>query len=628
MCGIFGRVFAEPLSGQALDKQRRLATRAADSLRHRGPDDFGLWANSRCVLSHRRLKVLDLTDRAAQPMTTSDGSVVLVFNGEIYNHRALRRTLESSGYQFRSTGDTEVVLAAYRQWGDDCIRHLDGMFALALWDNSRHRLFMARDRVGKKPLFYHVAPDGTLTFGSEIKALSVAGVPLKVQLRGLASFMNRGFVPFPETIYEGICELRPACHVAIQHGQVTEQQPYWRPTFRSGPAHSFPSVVRDVRRLVTQAVQRRLVSDVPVGLFLSGGIDSTVIAALAVKLAGPIETFTLGFEQNPDFDERRMARITANRLGTRHHEMVLGPNALNRIPALIRLHDMPFVDSSALATHGVAELASDHATVLLGGDGGDEIFGGYQRMWAAARSETIPQSLRAILSQALSFLPVGTPRSLRSRLRRFGDALPLPLLDRLQAWQNPARLRSDQFLRSRILQDTQPDHARLDPDFLETSDDALDQVMAFNFSTYLPHDLLVKADRCTMAWGLELRSPLLDTAVISHLARVPGTYKFCCGVTKPLLRLAFADLIPPSLLLLPKRGFGLPLADWFRSSMRPFVTERLFPSQARIYQILRPEAVSDLLAKHQRGSVNAEHAIFTLLTMEQWLWDLPVEMPT
>ncbi len=609
MCGIYARFTRKALHGQELEAEVSAAMRAAQTLLPRGPDDSAVWHGRHVILAHTRLAVLDPSSRAAQPMLSPDGRLCLVFNGEIYNHRELRESLESH-WTFRSTGDTEVLLAAYHRWGPDCVSRLQGMFAFALWDEFRGHLLLARDRLGKKPLFWMPLPHG-LAAASEIKALRpwIRGL----NQRGLASLLAYGFVPTPHTLYRGVFELPPA-HVLLVtlDGRETTRR-YWRVQFGTGGV--LPRT-QEIREVFLKAVEARLQSDVPVGILLSGGLDSALVAAVIRRHLGhTLPSFTAGFPEDPRFDERRAAARTARTLGLPHETVAVRPQSLPELlPALVQAHDGPFADSSALAFHAVCRLARTQVTVALTGDGGDELFSGYHRLLAAAVTERLP---RAAWSRTLPILRAleGLPaheRTFFARLARLLRHAHLPLEERLVRWQHPGSLPPDRFL------DDPAEPYPLPPTSGPT---ALDRAAQFNLDFYLPQDLLVKADRASMAVGLEVRSPFLDERLLEAIAGLPALVRTTPGYPKLLLRLLFADLLPPHLWPPRKQGFGLPLEAWFRGALRSYVTGRLSHRTHPTYRVLRYEPVARLLAAFFAGRPNLAHKVWLLLTLAIWTED-------
>jgi asparagine synthase (glutamine-hydrolysing) len=615
MCGVFGAIGgAEGMRAEPI----------VAALQHRGPDAHGVFRGTDALLVHTRLRIIDLSEAAAQPMAGCTPAVQLVFNGEIYNHRALRAELEARGHRFRSHGDSEAIVHGYEEWGAGVVDRIDGMFALGVWDASSRTLLLARDRTGKKPLFYTVSPDGQrLRFASEVKALVAAGHEDALDPAALPMLLSWGYVPAPATIHRGVRSLSPAARLEFRPGRgEPREEIYWRPTFLDPPlAVGFDEARAGVRERVIAAVQRRLESDVPLGAFLSGGIDSTIIVGVMSRLLGRrVRTFSIGFGGDPAFDESAAARETARLFGTEHTEFQLEPPSMALLDELVRLHDGPFADSSALPTHAVARLTRQHVTVALSGDGGDELFAGYLRFLAAEAAERIPAPLRRGLGSLAHLLPDGRPvHSLDARARRFLGAAALPLADRVTRWNSSFAFDLRALLR--------PDVARsLDLDgpldwqrnFFQGRGTALARLLEHNFRTYLAYDLQTKVDRCTAGVALEVRSPFLDTALVEYAGRLPDRFRRRGTRTKHVLRAAFADLIPPAIARRPKRGFAVPLARWLRGELRADLSDTL-SGRARVNDLLQRNMVQRLIDEHLAGRADRSAQLFTLLTLERWL---------
>jgi asparagine synthase (glutamine-hydrolysing) len=617
MCGIFGAIGRLP--DGALD-------RVSLALRHRGPDSEGRFVDGEVALLHRRLKIIDLSDAASQPMANEDGSVQVVFNGEIYNHRALRPLLEGK-HRFRSRSDTEVIVHGYEEWGDEVVDRLDGMFAFAVWDRTRRRLLLARDRTGKKPLFFSAGGD-TFRFGSSIASLHASGLPEGIAVEPLPLYLAYGFVPPPATLHAGVLQLPPASRLVYEPGREPRIDEYWRPHFGEGtPAFSYEDASLEVRKRVTSAVEHRLESDVPLGAFLSGGIDSTIIVGTMARLmGGRVRTFSIGFSGDARYDETAYARIAARAFGTEHTEFTLEPSSFELVETLVQHHDGPFGDSSAIPTYVVAGLTRKHVTVALTGDGGDELFCGYSRFLAAEAAEKIPQALRGLASRLSTHLPAASSeRSLLGRARRFLQASSLPIADRLARWNSffpepAALLRAD--LRATLADPAGAPLAWQRSMFgLGHGRTVLARVLEHNFRTYLPFDLLVKADRTSMAHGLETRSPFLDTQLIEYVSRLPPSYLRRGADTKRILKHAFADLLPVEIRRRGKMGFGVPLGTWFRNDLREYLHDRV-GTGARLDAYLDRRAVDRLLDEHHRGAADHGQKLWALLTLEVWLRSL------
>lgn len=620
MCGIAG---VATLGPHAAPPTREDALAMAGRIRHRGPDGQAAWVSptGRCALGHARLKVIDL-ETGDQPMANEDGSVHVVFNGEIYNFHALRSELEAAGHRFRTRSDTEVLVHGWEAWGEGLPERLDGMFAFAVWDEATGTLFLARDRAGKKPLFWTRVGD-RFAFASEVKALlTLPWVPDEVDEGALPYYLAYGYVPAPRTFYQGIEKIPPATCMTVRAGDVATRR-YWRLDWR--PVHAGLSVeeaVTQVRSLLGDAVERRLVADVPLGAFLSGGIDSTLVVGLMrERIEGPLRTFSLGFADDATYDETPFARQVASRFGTEHTEFMVEAHAVALIDDLVDAYDEPFGDSSAIPTSIVSRLTREHVTVALTGDGGDELFCGYPRFLGMAVAERLPSPLVALGNAVGNVLPHHSDfRHPLRRFQRFFAAAALAPEERMLRWIGYLP-EMEPFLRADV---AIPSRADLTESFRVAwgrhgDQSAVTRAMALNFETYLPEDLLVKADRSSMTHGLELRSPFLDTALMEFAAGLPDRFRHRGKTLKWLLKRAFPDLLPPQIAARGKWGFGVPLPVWFRTHWKPIFEARVLAPDARLNRWLRPDAVAALWAEHQSGKVDHGHALWALLTLESWL---------
>ncbi|MGI9540224.1 MAG: asparagine synthase (glutamine-hydrolyzing), partial [Miltoncostaeaceae bacterium] len=554
-----------------------------------------------------------------------DGTIAVTFNGEIYNFMDLRRELVARGHVFRSDGDSEVIVHGYEEWGDDVVVRLDGMFALAIADERHRRTLLARDRTGKKPLYYST-DGGRLTFASEIKALRLAPwVDTSADLTRLPEFMTYGYVPAPHTMFAGVREVPAGCRLVADQSGVGEALPYWDwPTDLAGAATvSAEDLQASLRVLLSRAVERRMVSDVPLGALLSGGVDSSVVVALMSQLADdPIHTFSIGFPDDDSFDERSHARLVADRFGTVHTEFEVSADAMVLLDTLMWHHDQPFHDSSAVPTYLVSKLAREHVTVVLNGDGGDEVFGGYERFSAAAVAGRVPSAGAAVARRLAGLLPRDEGyHSLRRRADRFLDKADRPVEERYQSWIS---VFDDELLADSLERPAAGDVSEAMGRWYSRAAELpeLDRILYANFKTYLPGDLAVKMDRMSMAHGLETRSPFLDTAVVERLARVPARRKVGLRRVKPLLRESCRDLLPDAIWNRRKHGFGVPVGAWFRGPLAKVVHDELLAADARSASAVRPEFVRRVWDEHLRGDHDHGPRLWTLLTLERWLRDL------
>ena len=617
MCGICGDV------DLAAAPDAEGVRRAARAIAHRGPDAEGFYFEGAAALGHRRLAILDL-ESGDQPMVR-DG-VALAFNGEAYDFAALREELRGKGHPFTTRSDTEVVLRAYLEWGEEFAERVHGMFALAIWDSRRRKLVLARDRLGKKPVYYFVR-GSRIVFGSELKALLAHGaVPVELDPEALVQYLACEYVPAPGTILRDVRKL-PAAHVAVLDERGFRLRRYWRvPPPAKEPIGS-EEAARELIRLLDGAVAKRLVADVPVGVFLSGGIDSTSIAALAVRHKRPLQTFSIGFLEE-SFDESPWAQLAAARLGTEHvSEKFSGQDCLDLIPAAAAQLDEPFADPSFLPTLLLSRFTRRHVKVALAGDGGDELFAGYDPFLAhrpAALVARAPKALRAALRMFARGLPASSRNmSLDFRLKQF-----LRGVDASPSLRHASWIAS--FLPGEIAAILRPELRPLaSPEvaFRQVLDDAatggvppgsLDEALRYYLTRYLADDILVKADRASMAASLELRAPYLDTAVVEFAARLPWHLKVTLTRTKVILKRALRGVVPAEILRRPKKGFGIPVAAWIRGPLRPLFEEMLSERALRDAGVFDPASVRALLRTHLEGRADLRKPLWTLLMFQLW----------
>jgi asparagine synthase (glutamine-hydrolysing) len=590
-----------------------------DALVHRGPDSGGVTSLGRCVLGHRRLRVVDL-ETGEQPVTNETGDVVAVFNGELYDFADVRRDLAARGHEVPGTGDTAVIPHVYEERGVDFPAELSGMFAIALWDAARERLVLARDRVGKKPLHYVTLPDGSLAFASELKALLLLpGIRRELDPAALDEYLALQYVQGPETGVGGIRRLMPG-HVLVWESGAIETRAFWE--LRAQPRDlTDDEWLALVREEVTAAVRRRLVSDVPLGALLSGGIDSTIVVGLMAQETGePVRTFTVGVD-DPRYDERSHARLAASAFGTVHEELVVEPNPVELVSRLATFLDEPLGDEAILPTFLISEVARRHVTVALTGDGGDESFAGYERYAAMGLARTVGRIplLPGLAARALRALPSGSaPRSTPARAARLLETAALPAAKRYGALVEvfPAELRGELYEDDFIAAfgEAHPAAALLGEPPLQ----GIAGLQLLDARTYLPDDLLVKADRASMANSLELRSPLLDHRVLELGLSLPDSLRFSGRRGKVALRRAFAHLIPDELAARGKTGFGIPLGAWFRGPLRELAGDVLLGQRTRMRGQLRHAAVERLLNEHLREERDHGHRLWCLLVLELW----------
>jgi len=619
MCGIAGII---QFDGAPIP--RGLASEMGAALCHRGPDDGGVVClpketsraetRARVALVSRRLSIIDVAG-GHQPISNEDGTIWTVLNGEIYNFVELRTRLEGYGHRFATRSDTEVIVHAYEQWGDDCLNQLDGMFALAVWDASAERLLLARDRFGKKPLLYF--DDGSrIAFASEFQALlCVPGVPRDVDTDALSSYLAYMAVPAPRTIYTRIRKVPPA-HSVTRDRVAVRARRYWSLAFRPKVHIDEDAAVEQVQYLLRAAVRKRLVGEVPLGAFLSGGVDSSAVVAVMAEVSDrPVKTFSIGFEQS-DYDELPHARRVAEAFGCEHHEFTVTPSAVDVLPDMVRHFGEPFADSSAIPSWHLARLTRGQVTVALSGDGGDEVFAGYGRHRAndlAERWSGVPGPVRRsaeMIGRSRLFANVGG-----SRLARFASAAARTRAERYRLW---AGVFSGDMVGA--LSDTIPaDEQSVPEEFGHVADlDAVDAMLAVDSRLYLPSDLLVKVDITSMAHSLEVRSPLLDTDLAEFVASLPSGVKLRRLTTKHLLKRAVAGRVPARNVRRSKRGFTVPIAEWLRRDLRSFLCDHVQPSRLAQAGIIRQRALDRLVADHLSRRADHAHHLWALLMLELW----------
>jgi asparagine synthase (glutamine-hydrolysing) len=600
-----------------------LVRRMCDVIVHRGPDGDGFHYDRHAALGMRRLAIIDLTT-GDQPVYNENRQVVAVFNGEIYNFAELRQDLSRRGHRLHGTGDSECLVHLYEEYGTEMVHRLRGMFAFAVWDRDRQRLVLARDRVGKKPLYWR--SDGTsIWFGSELKSLAQdPGMPRELDPVALHHYLTYQYVPAPLSIYKGVSKLPPGHLLVWERGTVNVHR-YWELDSTPRPLEDGRGAEERLRELLLEATRVRMVSERPIGAFLSGGVDSSaVVAAMARQSAERIRTFCIGFEENR-YDERHKARMVAERYGTDHHELVVTSNLLDVLPRIAWHFDEPFADSSAVPSFYVAQLSRKHVTVALNGDGGDECFGGYQRYILMGKARWIPPMPQALamassrLGDVIAERSIGGSRSRRlGRFIQFAAEHPSRRYGRLMSTFTPqqkAEIYTDEL--RELLAGT--DSCRLLDEAFERSPAGTDlgRVLDVDIATYLPGDLLVKVDITAMANALETRSPFLDHHLMEWAAGLPARMKIRNGQTKLLLKQALVPWLPKEILAYPKQGFGVPLAAWLRGELRELAFDMLTDDTARSRGLFRPAAVRGLLQRHIDGADHGSR-LWALLQFELW----------
>lgn len=623
MCGISGKLNFDPTQGV----EKELICQMTGLLQHRGPDDEGVWVNGSIGLGHRRLAIVDLSPTGHQPMSNEDGTIWLTFNGEIYNHLELRANLENRGHRYRGNSDTETIIHLYEEYGRDCVKHLRGMFAFALWDEQKRCLLLARDRLGQKPLLYAQTTKG-LTFASEFKAiLQDSAVPRQVDEMVLHHYLSYGYIPAPMTAFQHICKLPPASTLIWKDGEIDIER-YWQLRYTPKLTLTEAEAEEQLLSLLREAVQLRLMSEVPLGVFLSGGVDSSAIVALmAETMAEPVKTFSIGFDDQ-SFSELDYARQIAEQYATDHHEFVVTPNALSVLPELVWAYGEPYADSSAVPTYYVSREAGQYVTVVLNGDGGDEAFAGYDRYRAArlaAYYMKMPRWMHErIIASIVRHLPETTRRKdVLRRVKRFvlamDDATPerryarwITLLSNL----DKSRLYTSDF---KAQTSTVDSLAILEQCFaLADSPDFIERSQFVDSHIYLPDDLLVKIDIATMIHSLEGRSPFLDHKLAEFAACLPIKYKLRGQVTKYILKRALRNHLSDTILNREKQGFRAPVGGWFRHELRQVAYDVLLDQHSLSRGFFDKAALHTLLDEHVSGQANHWQRLWGLLVLELW----------
>jgi asparagine synthase (glutamine-hydrolysing) len=644
MCGICGEI---DFCHKSINPE--VTRRMCDVLAHRGPDDEGIVfikgnrhvevkKSSKLLkeengfevgLGHRRLAIIDLSSAAHQPMFNEDGTIWIVYNGEIYNFQEIKREIEKKGHLFKSRSDTEVILHAYEEWDVECLKYFRGMFAFAIWDSNRKRLFLARDRLGKKPLVYWVG-NRRFIFASEIKAiLQAPDIERKVNIIGLHHYLTYQYVPSPDTIFEGIKKLPPAHYLLYDGSGNLKIERYWKLNFISNPnacKNQFELCDR-IRAGLEESIKLRLISDVPLGAFLSGGVDSSIIVGMMAKLsAKPVKTFSIGFEEK-DFDELSYARLVSKHFATEHHEFVVRPNAIEILPKLVWHYNEPFADSSAIPTYYLSNMTKDFVKVVLTGDAGDENFAGYPRYlrskWVALFTK-IPEKVRRDLIP--SFLRIFSSLHWREKtFNRLADFMELLSFDQARNYAEQIKIfnakEKNKIYTKEMAHCLEADDSLnfLSEKYKEIeTNDLLDKLLYVDINSYLPEDLLVKMDIATMTNSLEARVPFLDHKFMELVAGIPSRLKLKGSMTKFILKKAYSDFLPEAILKRKKMGFGVPISRWIRNELRNYVYEVLLDSKTLNRGYFKKEGIKCLLEEHMALRYDHSAKIWALLFLEIW----------
>jgi asparagine synthase (glutamine-hydrolysing) len=612
ICGVFNLQSGEPVS-------RDLLAQMTDLISHRGPDESGIYLDGPVGLGSTRLSIIDLSN-GHQPMSNEKGDIWIVFNGEIWNYQALRKELLEKGHQFRTHSDTETIIHAYEEYGADCIAHLNGMFGLAIWDPSCKRLLLARDRVGKKPLYYALV-DGNLLFASEIKSLLChPQVKRKVDVQALADFLSVRYVPGPATLFATISKVLPGHMVLFEHGELKEQC-YWDFTFGKTEHHPVEEYIQGIRQHLKRAVEERMMADVPLGAMLSGGVDSSIITGTMSQLMDePVKTFSVGFDV-PEYSELPFARLVSQHFGTEHHDLLVKCSDLSAYWPLLTWHrDEPVSEPSDLGVYLISKLAREHVKVVLSGEGGDELFAGYPKYivdWLARYYQILPRPIRdQVIAPLLERLPYNM-RKLKMAARALSQPAPERWMNWFGVFNGPLKNNLlSESTKARIAGDSSQAFRR----WLEQNPqrDDLSSMLYLDTKIWLPDNLLMKGDKMTMAASLEARIPFLDYRLIEFASAIPSNIKVKPFQAKYLLKRAYADFLPEPILTRKKMGFNVPISIWFRGEQRNLITRLLLSERARSRGFLNSEFVASILRDHLEGRTQYGNQLFILASLELW----------
>jgi asparagine synthase (glutamine-hydrolysing) len=620
MCGIAG--FINKDKNSPVGDREILLDKMCKVITHRGPDEQGTTVEGRAALGMRRLSIIDLKS-GQQPIYNADGSKFIVFNGEIYNYRQLKSELESRGLKFKTNSDTETIIHAYEEYGTDCLEKLRGMFAFAIWDSREESLFIARDRVGKKPLFYSLLPNGEFVFGSELKSLLTHGkISKEIDYVALDAYLTFGYVPENHCIFKDVKKLAPGSFLIFKNGEIKIEK-YWDFKYREiVEVKTEAEYIERLREEIKDAVKVRLISEVPLGAFLSGGVDSSAIVGMMSQILDkPVKTFSIGFNED-SFDELKYARIAAKHFKTDHHEFIVTPDLVDVIDDLVWHFDEPFADSSALPTYMVSKMARDFVTVVLSGDGGDELFAGYTRYVIDRKRSgigSLPKALRKGIFQPISkALPHG------AKGKNYLYNISLDALDRYIDSISHFGLMNKRSLYSKsFLQTLNSNFGGIESDFKQIANristgNAVDNLLYLDSKTYLPGDILVKVDRMSMATSLEARVPLLDQNLIDFVTQIPTELKLKGLETKYIFKKALEGIVPNEILYRKKQGFGVPIGDWINSQLRERIHGDLNENRTLERGYFKKSYIKTLLDEHSKKRRDHSHSLWILWMLELW----------
>ena len=621
MCGIAGFVESAG-AARPLDERAALLDRMCRSIAHRGPDDQGTEVIGRAAIGMRRLSIIDLAG-GHQPMSGCDPRIRIVFNGEIYNYRELQRDLEARGHRFHTRSDTEAIVHAYEEFGDSCVERLRGMFAFAIWDARGERLFVARDRAGEKPLYYTVTPGGTLVFGSELKCLlEHPAVGRETDPAALDAYLTFGYVPEPLSALRAVRKLEAGHRLVFEGGRLSTE-PYWDfPTETDTAPRSEEECVEELRARLDESVRMMLVADVPLGAFLSGGVDSSTIVGLMSRATNaPVKTFSVGFRED-SFDELKYARLAARHFGTDHRELIVTPDVCRLVDEIVRHFDEPFADQSSIPTYLVSKLAREHVKVVLSGDGGDELFAGYTRYAVERRRDGFARLPRLVRRGLMAPLSRRLPYGARGRNFLHNVALdPVErYIDNVSIFNDLGRpaLYTGDFRRALAASDRSAVDLFRELAARAPAAGGLDRLLYLDSKTYLPGDILTKVDRMSMAVSLEARVPLLEQRLVEFVARLPAHLKMRGDESKYIFKRAVRGLVPDEILDRPKQGFGVPIGEWINRELRERIRDTFADARTRQRGLIEPAYVDVLLAEHERGRRDHAPALWALFILELW----------
>ena len=620
MCGIAGFISK---SKDAPKHEREITLdKMCKIIAHRGPDEQGLAVEGRAALGMRRLSIIDLKS-GQQPIYTEDGTKFIVFNGEIYNYRELKKELESRGHRFKTNSDTETIVHAYEEFGVGCVERLRGMFAFAIWDKTDESLFIARDRVGKKPLFYSLTEKGNFVFGSELKVLLEHGeISKEIDYSALDAYLTFGYVPEEFCIFKAVKKLEPGHFLIFKDGEIKTRK-YW--DFNYSPITKVKSeaeYIAGLREKIKEAVRVRLISEVPLGAFLSGGVDSSAIVGMMSQiLDAPVKTFSIGFHED-SFNELKYARVAAKHFQTEHQEFIVTPDLVETIDELVWHFDEPFADPSSLPTFMVAKMARDYVTVVLSGDGGDELFAGYTRYRVDQRRSGLGKLPRSIRRNLLRPLSEALPHGAKGRNFLYNTSL--DAIDRyIDSISHFGNLKKEALYAGNFRRNLNGDFGKAASIYKEiangvSSGNPIDKLLYLDSKTYLPSDILTKVDRMTMAASLEARAPLLDHELIEYVCKIPAGFKLKGGETKYIFKKALEGIVPNEILYREKQGFGVPINEWINSQLKERIHGTLLEKRTLERGFFEPKYIKTLLDEHQRKRRDHSNALWILWMLELW----------